>query len=629
MRRNLFLHFLNRDTREIFGVYELLDRGRHANILREPLNAAAILCENACYAPPGFVIEDDIAFELFEAQSAYLETGLVQLPIRERNLADYAEKKRGEYAPARNRYSGLFDDSRLEALSSYGTAITRRNVKIGPAIVKGFESGADSRAAVWKGIRNTAAPEVIQNLRETPAMLLDSGKALTWSIMQPHLIATGKPQQKDMRDVLQNIYFGEYCREYKLILVSDIPYMPEVFYLPAQRAVYNFKRFKTFLNAFAAANMLLQASAAFIVRIRAEPGFIELIDAYAELALVSASDTDLQYHTARAVGKVSFDWAQLAERRSGSFADPTEIETLEIGDACAELASVLSMEHGLARRADNKDQTHKTSGREKPKMKIITKDKKLKVSIFVALEEELKVLTKQLNLTKKASPAATGEIDGVEIVVLCPRAMGRVASAVEMMRYLGAEGTKPDLILCIGLAGGFKEAKIDPGTVICAETVVDLANRKVSDDEAGAAVSKFRRLDFDCTKAFYTIATSDEFDVPSWEKHCRENFDWPEGRVPSLREGKIASVDEVVASDDHRQKMIENVEKLLGVEMEAGGICAAAKSFHIPVAVLRVVSDMADPSKADDNWRSLGMKTLAELIARMPLKRVIEIAKGN
>ena len=129
MRRNLFLHFLNRDTREIFGVYELLDRGRHANILREPLNAAAILCENACYAPPGFVIEDDIAFELFEAQSAYLETGLVQLPIRERNLADYAEKKRGEYAPARNRYSGLFDDSRLEALSSYGTAITRRNVK--------------------------------------------------------------------------------------------------------------------------------------------------------------------------------------------------------------------------------------------------------------------------------------------------------------------------------------------------------------------------------------------------------------------------------------------------------------------------------------------------------------------
>ncbi len=629
MRRNLFLHFLNRDTREIFRVYELLDRGRHANVLREPLNAAAILCEDACYAPPGFVIEDDIAFELFEAQSAYLDTGLVQLPIRERNLVDYAEKKRGEYAPARSRYSGLFDDSRLEALSSYGNAIARRNVKIGPAIVKGFQTGADSKAPVWKGIRNSAEPAVIQNLRDTPTMLLESGKALTWSIMQPHLIASGKPQQKEMRDVLQNIYFGEYCREYKLILVSDIPYMPEVFYLPAQRAVYSFKRFKIFLEALGAANLFLQASSAFIVRMRAETGFIELIDAYVGLALAFASDTDLRYHSARVVGKANFDWAKLAERRTGSIGDPTEIEALEIGDACAELAAMLSNEHGLARRVSKNDGAQSISVLKGARTNIIMKGKNLKVSIFVALEEELKVIVKQLNLNKKASPAATGEIDGVEIDVLCPRSMGRVASAVEMMRYLGSEGTKPDLILCIGLAGGFKEAKIDPGTVICAETVVDLANRKVTDGEAGAAKSKFRRLDFDCTRAFYTIANSDEFDAQEWESHCREHFDWPDGRVPSLREGKIASVDEVVASDDHRQKMVENVDKLLGVEMEAGGICAAAKGYNIPVAVLRVVSDMADPSKADDNWRSLGMKTLAELVRRMPLKRVIEVAKGN
>ena len=56
MRRNIFLHFLNRDTREIFRVYEVLGKPQHAQILREPLNAAALLCEDACYAPPGFVL---------------------------------------------------------------------------------------------------------------------------------------------------------------------------------------------------------------------------------------------------------------------------------------------------------------------------------------------------------------------------------------------------------------------------------------------------------------------------------------------------------------------------------------------------------------------------------------------
>lgn len=624
MRKNLFLHFLNRDTREIFRVYDLLDRSGHASVLREPLNVAAILCESACYAPPGFVIEDDIAFELFETQSAYLETGLLQLPIRERNLADYAEKKRGEYAPARNRYSGLFDDSRLETLSSYGTAITRRNVKIGPAIVTGFQTGADSKAKAWKTLRNTADPRVIKNLRDTPTMLANEGKALTWSMMQPNLIEAGKLLHKEMRDVLQNIYFDQYCQEYKLILVSDIPHIPGDFFLPVQRNVYSFTRFKAFLDGFSATNMLLQASAKFIVGMRKEPGFIELIDAYAGLALVFTGDTHLKYHTGRAARKAKFDWTQLANRRAGTFADPTEIEVLEIADACSELAEILSTEHSLPRRSAGTNPTNDTT------QKMVTKEKKLKVSIFVALEEELKIIVKHLKLAQKAvGPIAIGKIADVEIEVVCPREMGRVASAIEMTRYLGAASAKPDLILCIGLAGGFKEAKIEPGTVICADTVVDLANRKVTDDEGGAANSMFRRLDFDCTKAFYSVAKSDEFDYDGWEKHCRENFAWPDGKVPSLREGKIASVDEVVASDDHRKKMVDNVDKLLGVEMEAGGICAAAKSFNIPVAVLRVVSDMADPSKADDKWRELGMKTLAELIARMPLARVIEVVRGS
>lgn len=251
----------------------------------------------------------------------------------------------------------------------------------------------------------------------------------------------------------------------------------------------------------------------------------------------------------------------------------------------------------------------------------------MKIAIFVALEEELNVLIKHFSLVRSPeSPAASGKIGDVEVDVLCPRAMGRVAAAVEVTRYL-SKHSSPDLLFCIGLAGGFEESGIEQGAVICAETVVDLANRKVTDDEKGAAKSKFRRRDFDCTRAVYEVAKSKEFDHDAWASHSAAEFDWQKGRMPSLWEGKVASADEVVASNDHRKKMVDSVDKLFGIEMEAGGVCAAATAFKVPVSVLRVVSDMADPSKADDKWRMTGMKTLAELLNRLPLGRVIAVAK--
>ena len=82
----------------------------------------------------------------------------------------------------------------------------------------------------------------------------------------------------------------------------------------------------------------------------------------------------------------------------------------------------------------------------------------------------------------------------------------------------------------------------------------------------------------------------------------------------------------MVASDEWRKQILEGKggdPKLLGVEMEAGGVCAAARKDGSPVSMLRVVSDQADPAKADDHWRKLGMKTLADLLKHASLAKVI------
>lgn len=76
-------------------------------------------------------------------------------------------------------------------------------------------------------------------------------------------------------------------------------------------------------------------------------------------------------------------------------------------------------------------------------------------------------------------------------------------------------------------------------------------------------------------------------------------------------------MDEVVASHDWVDRIRRSTEKLLGVEMEAGGVCQAADVYRVPVAMLRAVSDNADPIKTDTTWRNRGMKTIATLLERI------------
>ena len=127
--------------------------------------------------------------------------------------------------------------------------------------------------------------------------------------------------------------------------------------------------------------------------------------------------------------------------------------------------------------------------------------------------------------------------------------------------------------------------------------------------------------------ALRSVLYSDMFDMAKWSAETL-SFGWPKDRRPSIHEGPMASSDEVVSSKEWRNLMIEGQggeKKLLGVEMEAGGVCAAAERLRVPVCMLRVISDKADPSKTDNNWRPLGMKTLSNLIERLPFGKVLKL----
>ena len=72
-----------------------------------------------------------------------------------------------------------------------------------------------------------------------------------------------------------------------------------------------------------------------------------------------------------------------------------------------------------------------------------------------------------------------------------------------------------------------------------------------------------------------------------------------------------------MASSEFAELLCHAWPKLVGIEMEAGGVCAAAEAFQIKAAVVRGVSDLADPSKSNDEWRRRAMKTVAHLIENL------------
>ncbi len=619
MRRDIFLYFLNRDTREVFGLYDCLTVPAHTQLLRQALNVCAILCENQCIAPPGFIVEDEIAFLLAENQQAYLQEGLIQLPMREDNLADFAEKKRTGYEPMRDRYSGLFSDTRIGFLGRHATGIIKRKTHITEGILLGWENGPDQNSKVWQPVKKILTAKTISDIGRIPRILDDRGVAVTWAAIVEELPTAANNAGSALRNVLQHVYFGQYCREFKLIGLNSIPHVRQHFDIPFAIG-YDYRALSSFLDIFFLRDILFEAPAQLILELRKQPGFIAFIDGYGELAKRYKSLTDLQYMAGLARAAVKYPGETIAKKRFSLY-ELSYIEIRELGTILEEVAAHLSIRHDLPTRLDAKQPLPNLN----EKKIALTHEPQL--VLYVALEEELKVLAKALGLTKNAqTPEATGKLGDIDIAVICPRYMGRVPAAVSMAHYLAKRQTKPKLILIVGLAGGFSENDTREGHIIVATKVVDLALRKVIDEEKGASPN-FRREDYKLDDALMNQILSDDLDIGAWAAKACDVLDWPPDRRPSIHTGMMASADEVVASDKWRQNILSGKggeTKLLGVEMEAGGICEAARRAGVPVSMMRVISDQADPSKADNSWRTLGMRTLADLLSNLPMAKLIE-----
>jgi nucleoside phosphorylase len=192
---------------------------------------------------------------------------------------------------------------------------------------------------------------------------------------------------------------------------------------------------------------------------------------------------------------------------------------------------------------------------------------------------------------------ADGTMSIYKLAILCVAGMGRVKAATATADAIRA--WRPPYVVVVGIAGGvLGEAEL--GDILIADQVADYEVQKVYPGKKAPSVrwvahpSDRRLLNFAANFTDTSWADSVKGKRPC-DGQCRRLI------------GTVATGDKVVAKDKLLRSYQKTWPKLIGVEMEAGGVATAA--FDSPLKpgffMVRAVSDLAENKDDPDvkAWR--------------------------
>lgn len=203
------------------------------------------------------------------------------------------------------------------------------------------------------------------------------------------------------------------------------------------------------------------------------------------------------------------------------------------------------------------------------------------------------------------------------IIVTSPLGMGRVEAATATVAAIGR--FSPKYVILVGIAGG-APGSVRLGDVLVGELVADYELQKITDDGASPRYQPFRA---------HPRLVAAAHHLNGWGSLVRSPR--PKERKaahPLVHFGVMLSGDKVQAKGEALQEYKKAWPKLIGVEMEAGGVAAAAGSAANPPGFLMVrgVSDLADGkkgSKSVELWRPYACAVAAAytvaLLRSMPI----------
>jgi formylglycine-generating enzyme required for sulfatase activity len=232
--------------------------------------------------------------------------------------------------------------------------------------------------------------------------------------------------------------------------------------------------------------------------------------------------------------------------------------------------------------------------------------------IVTALEEERDALLSKLPGFKRLPPSddvknvyytadvpvvfSDGLAGNYKVVVVSLINMGQTNATLTASEAIGR--WRPRYILLVGIAGGVG-GKVQLGDVLIPDQIVDFELQKITLDRTSVrwVVSQ---TDPSLLAAIRAVTGNE------WQKLITVSR--PGEGAPQRKVGPIATGNKVLADGATLEGYREIWEKLIGVEMEAGGVAAAAfhATQHVGFCMVRSVSDLADPNKGKsgvEEWR--------------------------
>ena len=305
MKPDIYLHFMNRDARDIAGFHRLLSQSEHRKFLNRALNASALICEARTVMPPGFFLECEIAFSVVSKKKPMIASGLIVLPRRELSLEKLIEKKRKEYSTVRDKFEALFDDVKVQVLSSTMPVFVPRSTKIGETAAENWRERVDTsgQLEVLKASLESASVEAI---RDAPMLVVERGDALTYEALKPHLPEEVLRNSELFRRHLQHNYFMLYVDEFDLYALRNLPQFFDFFALPSSGLAHSFQCLEAALECLSL-GWMLEAAPHLVVKAKRRSGFIDFFDAFHKLGVESGTTTDVLHTVDEARKAARFD----------------------------------------------------------------------------------------------------------------------------------------------------------------------------------------------------------------------------------------------------------------------------------------------------------------------------------
>lgn len=235
-------------------------------------------------------------------------------------------------------------------------------------------------------------------------------------------------------------------------------------------------------------------------------------------------------------------------------------------------------------------------------------DERCDFLIITALAEERDALLALLARPRRQNPRAdsiysyyraelpvtfpSGATGSYSLALTTSLGIGRVNAAV--ITTAAIRDWRPRYVLLVGIAAGAAANGMVLGDILLADQVVDYELQKITED--GPEI----RWQVHQADARLRLAANELTSI-TWRRRIRASR--PDGEHPRIHVGPVATGDKVAKTDQLFARLLVDWPKLIGLEMESGGVAAAAFQGAMPPGffMIRCVSDLGDANK-DDAW---------------------------